>query len=310
MRQVNGMFKVSGPEVFSHTDARIYFHMYTLANIYPIRVTLKTSGKKKDFMIANDTLVRQFKEKLLAHFQCQIDQLVLVFMGRLLKDHETLRQKVILNGHTIYLVIKSKQSSRSLAHSSWDLLINELCHWNRITKGNSSGVYQPAGMSHPVELALFVKPSASQVHKQALGLGSPKYIAMMEDHSTQWLLSTMEFIEFILEHPEMQQLMQQNPEVSHNNSDILWQTLELARNLALIQELIIPAQNLEHPLNPCLHLGVETLTDGNSVFDQNYVDFNNQLLNSTQNPFGRNTFTTLLEGQVQNKVQSLSLSLP
>uniref|UniRef100_A0A452SXS7 Ubiquilin like n=1 Tax=Ursus maritimus TaxID=29073 RepID=A0A452SXS7_URSMA len=276
------------------------------------RVIVKTAGKQEDFMIADDTSVRQFKEKLSTHFKCQVDQLVLVFMGRLLKDHDTLSQRGILDGHTIHLVIKSKRSSRSLAHSSRKLLTEEPCHRDRNTEGNSNGVYQPAGVSHtPVESALLVESDAPKTHTQDLEVGSPEYIAqMLQNPSIQQLLSDTDLMrQFISEHPDMQQLMQQNPEVSHilDNSEILWQTLELARNLAVIQEIMQiqqPEQNLEHPLSPQAHLGLETMPGGDNALGQSYVDCNDQMLNSSQDPFGGNPFTALLEGQVLEQVQS------
>lgn len=273
------------------------------------RVIVKTAGKQEDFMIADDTLVRQFKEKLSTHFKCQMDQLVLVFMGRLLKDHDTLSQRGILDGHTIHLVIKSKCSSRSLAHSSRNLLTKEPCHRDRNTEGNSNGVYQPAGVSHtPVESALLVEPDAPKMHTQDLEVDSPEYTAqILQNPSIQQLLSNTDLMrQFISEHPDMQQLMQQSPEVSHilDNSEILWQTLELARNLAMIQEIMQieqPEQNLEHPL---AHTGLETMPGGDNALGQSYVDCNDQMLNSSQDPFGGNPFTALLEGQVLEQVQS------
>lgn len=189
-----------------------------------------------------------------------MDQLVLVFMGHILKDHDTLSQKDILDGHTIHLVIKSKRSSRSLVHSSQNLLSNEPCHRDRNTKEKSSGACMPAGMNHTlVEAALFVEPDSTQMHTQDPEVGDPEYIAqMLENPSIQWHLFTMDLMRQFI--PEMQQLMLQNPEVSHirDNSESLWQMLELTRNLALIQEIMQiqqPSQNLEHLLNPQSQLG-------------------------------------------------------
>ncbi|KAL2806637.1 ubiquilin-like protein, partial [Daubentonia madagascariensis] len=280
------------------------------------RVIVKTPGSQKDFMIADDTSVRKFKEKLSAHFQCQMDQLVLVFMGRLLKDHDTLSQRGIMDGHTIHLVIKSKHGSRSLAHSSWNLPTNEPCHRDRNTKGNSSEVHQPAGVDQAsVESAHFVGSDAPKVHTQNLELGSPEHIAqVLENPSIQQLLSNTELIQqFISEHPDVQQLMQQNPEVFHllDNSEILSQTLELAKNLAMIQEIMQiqqPAQNLEHPLNPQPYLGLETMPGGNNTLSQSCADFNDQMLNSMQDPFESNPFIALLAGQVLDQFKSSSPS--
>ncbi|XP_072825454.1 ubiquilin-like protein [Vicugna pacos] len=282
------------------------------------RVIVKTPGKQEDFMITDDTSVRQFKEKLSAHFKCQVDQLVLVFMGRLLKDHDTLSQRGILDGHTIHLVIKSKHSSRSLAHSSRKPSTDEPCHQDKNTKGNSSGVHQPAGVNHsPVESAVSAEPGVPRVHTQGLGvLGLERIAQILENPGIQQLLSNTDFMRrLISEHPDMQQLMQQNPEVSHifDDSDVLWQTLELARNLAMIQEILQiqqPAQNLEHPSDPQSHVGSETTRGEDKALSQNSADFNDQMLSSSHDPFGGNLFTALLGGQVPEPVQSSPPSLP
>uniref|UniRef100_A0A8C2VY92 Ubiquilin like n=1 Tax=Chinchilla lanigera TaxID=34839 RepID=A0A8C2VY92_CHILA len=263
-----------------------------------IRVIVKTPTKQKDFTVAGDISVRQFKEKLSAHFKCQVDQLVLVFMGRLLKDQDTLSQRGITHGHTIYLVIKSKNGSRSLAHTSQNLPTKDRCHQDRNTEGNSSGVCRPASVSQtPVKSALFVESDAPQVQNQNLGVDSSQHAAqMLGNLRTQQLLSNVEFIQqFISKHLDKQELIQQNPEVAHllDNSESLWQTLELIRNLAIIQEIVQtqkPAQNLEHLLNLC-------------DLEQSYADFSDQMFYSMQDPLGGNPFTVLLAGQVTRQVQ-------
>nr|XP_005001723.1 ubiquilin-like protein [Cavia porcellus] len=276
------------------------------------RVIVKTPAKQEDFTVADDILVRQFKEKLAAHFECQIDQLVLVFMGRLLKDEDTLSQRGITDGHTIYLVIKSKNGSRSLAHSSQNLPTNDHCHQDRNIKENNSGVCQTAGMSQvPVKSALFIESHVPNVQNQNLEVDNPQHAAqMLENLCFQQLLSNVEFMQqFVSGHLDKQQLIQQNPEVAHllDNCESLWQTLELIRSLAIIQEIVQtqqPAQNLEHSLNPQPYLGLETIPSGNSVLCQSYADFSDQMFNSMEDPFGDNPSTGLLAGQLTGQVQS------
>ncbi|KAM6173969.1 LOW QUALITY PROTEIN: ubiquilin-like protein [Erethizon dorsatum] len=282
------------------------------------RVIVKTPTKQKDFTVADDISVRQFKEKLSAHFKCQVDQQVLVFRGRLLKDQDTLSQRGITDGHIIYLVIKSKNGSRSLAHSSQNLPTNDCCYQDRNIKGNSSGVCQPAGMSQaPVESALFVESDAPKVQNQNLEVDSPQRAAqMLENLHIQQLLSNVEFMQqFISGHLDKQQLIQQNPEVAHllDSSESLWQTLELIRNLAIIQEIVQtqqPAQNLEHLPNPQPYLGLETIPGGNNVLGQSYADFSDQMFNSMQDPFGGSSSTGLLAGQITGQVQPSPPPLP
>ncbi|XP_032751596.1 ubiquilin-like protein [Rattus rattus] len=291
-------------------------------NIPPgvIRVIVKTPGNQSVFTVAEDTSVRQFKEQLSSHFKCQMEQLVLVSMGRLLKDHDTLSQRGITDGHTIHVVIKSKHGSRSLTHSFRNLLTNNPCHQDRNPKGNSSTVCQSAGMSETkVESSILMEPDASKVCTPDPEVGSPEQIEqMLETLCVQRLLSNMFFIHQLPpEHPDMQDLIQQNPEVSHllDNSEILCQTLELARHLAIIQEIMQiqqPAQNPEHTLNPQPYLGLETIPNGNIVLGQGYDSFNDHMLNGVHvhDLLEDDSFTALLAEQVLEQVQTPSLCQP
>ncbi|XP_004642066.1 ubiquilin-like protein [Octodon degus] len=274
------------------------------------RVTVKTPTKQKEFTVAEDITVRQFKEKLLAHFKGQMDQLVLVFMGRLLKDQDTLSQWGVTDGHTIYLVIKSKNSSRSLAHSSQNLPTDYHCHQYHNIKGNSSGVCQPAGMSQAPVKSLSIESDAPKVQNQHLEVDSPQCAGqMLQNLHVQQLLSSVEFVQqFISEHLDKQELIQQNPEAAHlcDNSESLRQTLELIRNLAVIQEIMQmqpPAHSAEHLLNLQPYLGLETIPGGNNVQGENYADFSDRMFSSMQDPFGGNHFTGLPTGQVTGRVQ-------
>ncbi|KAM4845262.1 ubiquilin-like protein [Thomomys bottae] len=277
------------------------------------RVKVNTAGKLKDFTLADNTSIKQLKEKLSAHFNCRTDQIVLVFMGRLLKDQETLSQRGIADGHTIHLVIKSKNGSRSPANVPQNLLTKEACHQDRNTKENSSGVCQPAAVSQaPVQPALPVEPNASKV--QNLEANSSQYLTqVLANPSIQQLLSNTEFIQqLVLGHPDMHLLMQQNPEISHllDNSEVLGQTLELARNLAMMQEirqLQQPAQNLEPPLNPLPYLDSEIIPNRIDALGPTYAYFHNQMVNGIQDPFRDNSFTAVPAQQVQEPSQSIPL---
>ncbi|XP_021076483.1 ubiquilin-like protein [Mus pahari] len=289
-------------------------------NISPgvIRVIVKTPGHQNIFTVADDTLVRQFKETLSAHFKCQMEQLVLVFMGRLLKDHDTLSQRGITDGHIIHVVIKSKHGPRPLAHSFRNLVTNNPCHQDRNPKGNSSMVCQSAGMSETkVEPSLLMEPDAPKVGTEDPEVGSLEHIAqVLENLCVQSLLSNMDFVHQLPpEHPYMEELIQQNPEVSHllDNSEILCQTLELVRHLAIIQEIMQiqqPAQNPEYAPNSLPYLGLETIPNGNNHLGQSYVNFNDQMLNGVPDLLEGNCFTGLLAEQVLEQIQTPPLSQP
>ncbi|XP_042543156.1 ubiquilin-like protein [Dipodomys spectabilis] len=288
------------------------------------RVKVNTAGNLKDFTLADNTSVKQLKEKLSAHFNCRTDQIVLVFMGRLLKDQDTLSQRGIADGHTIHLVIKSKNGSRSLTNPSQILPTKEPCHRDRNTTEKSKEGNQPAGVSQvpvepalpvesiPVEPALPVESNASKVQNLEVD-NSQNLTQVLANPSIQYLLSNTEFIQQLISgHSDMLLLMQQNPEISHvlDNSEVLGQTLGLARNLAVMQEVMQlhqPARNLQHPLNLPPYLGSETIPNRINVLDPTYANFHDQMLHSTQDPFGGNSFIALLADQVQEQVQPTSL---
>ncbi len=52
----------------------------------------------------------QFKEKISAEFSAPLEQLCLIFAGKIMKDHETLNGHNIKDGHTVHLVIKTGSS--------------------------------------------------------------------------------------------------------------------------------------------------------------------------------------------------------
>uniref|UniRef100_A0A452EYS2 Ubiquilin like n=1 Tax=Capra hircus TaxID=9925 RepID=A0A452EYS2_CAPHI len=164
----------------------------------------------------------------------------------------------------------------------------------------------------PAEKKISLGVTRVIVHTQGLKVGSPEHVAQtLENPSIQQLLSNTDFMrQFISEHLDTQHSMQQNPEVSHilDNSEILWQTLELARNLAVIQEIMQiqqPAQNIESPPNPQSYVGLETVPGWDNASGQSSADFNDQMLNNTQDAFGGNIFTALLGGQVPEQVHPL-----
>ncbi|XP_055479677.1 ubiquilin-like protein [Psammomys obesus] len=306
------------PHIISRTSrmpqSRCHVGVPEHGNVFPgaVQVIVKTPDIQSIFTVANDASVKQFKERLSAHFNCQLEQLELVFMGCLLRDHDTLSQRGIRDGHTIYVVIKSKHGSRSLAHPFRNLLTNSPCHQDRSTKGNSSRVFPSAGMSQTkVESPLLMKSDAPNVGTQNPDVESPEHIAqMLENICVQTLLSNMGQLNS--EYPDIQELIQHNPGASLllDNSEILGQTLELARHLAIIREIMQiqrPAQNFEHPLNPQPYLGLEMIPNEAYGLGQSY-NFNDQMFSGMHDLLGDNSFTTLLAGQVVEQVQTPFLS--
>jgi ubiquilin len=77
-------------------------------------------------------------------------------------------------------------------------------------------------------------------------LDNPMVQQMMNNPDTMRTLITS--------NPQMQDLMQRNPEISHmlNNPELLRQTMELARNPAMLQEVSCVENSLEKSTNVSL----------------------------------------------------------
>ncbi|XP_044522435.1 ubiquilin-like protein [Gracilinanus agilis] len=209
-----------------------------------IRVLVKTPNAQEEFVVSDDTTVSQFKEAISTQFKCNVDQLVLVFVGRILKDQDTLYQRGILDGYTVHLVIKSKNGPPPQPSGPHGPLLMDLGPREGIGKVVGNGGRQPIipirnTMPPPIPAS---EPEKAKAQSQVPQPRTAERMAqMLESPVIQQLLSNTELMrQLIMDHPEVQQLMKQNPEVGHilDNSEILRHTLDLARNPAMMQEMI------------------------------------------------------------------------
>ncbi|XP_074046512.1 ubiquilin-1-like [Macrotis lagotis] len=268
-------------------------------NIAPsiIRVLVKTPNAQEEFVVSDDTTVSQFKEAISAQFKCSADQLVLVFVGRILKDQDTLYQRGILDGYTIHLVIKSKSGPQSQSSGPHGPFALESCPREGTGKVGSGGRQHTSPTRHPLPP---VSPVESEKHKvpqvpQPHTAHTPERMAqMLESPVIQHLLSNTELMrQLIMDHPEVQQLMKQNPEVGHilDNSEILQHTLNLARNPAVMQEMI---QRPDMQRNPDGLWSNETNPGGDNALGRNYTDHPDSLFGGLQDPLRENIFSELM----------------
>ncbi|XP_023365499.1 ubiquilin-3-like [Otolemur garnettii] len=71
-----------------------------------IRVSVKTPQDCQEFMLAENSSIHHFKKKISTRLQCNSDQLVLIFTGKMLRDKDILSQCGILDGSTVHVVVK------------------------------------------------------------------------------------------------------------------------------------------------------------------------------------------------------------
>ncbi|KAM9590682.1 ubiquilin-1-like isoform 4-T8 [Morphnus guianensis] len=159
------------------------------------------------------------------------------------------------------------------------------------TNSNSFGLGGLGGLASLSSLGLNVSNfSELQSQMQRQLMSNPEMmVQIMENPFVQSMLSNPDLMrQLIMANPQMQQLIQRNPEISHmlNNPDIMRQTLELARNPAMMQEMM---RNQDRALS-----NLESIPGGYNALRRMYTDIQEPMLNAAQEQFGGNPFASLV----------------
>lgn len=270
-----------------------------------IKVTVKTPKEKEEFAVPENSTVQQFKEAISKRFKSQTDQLVLIFAGKILKDQDTLIQHGIHDGLTVHLVIKSQNRPQGQATTQPSTTAGT----STTTTTTTTAAAPAATTSAPRSNTTATTTNSNNVglgSLATLGLNSPNFtelqnqmqqqlmsspemmIQIMENPFVQSMLSNPDLMrQLIMANPQMQQLIQRNPEISHllNNPDIMRQTLEIARNPAMMQEMM---RNQDLALS-----NLESIPGGYNALRRMYTDIQEPMLNAAQEQFGGNPFATV-----------------
>lgn len=264
-----------------------------------MKVTVKTPKEKEEFAVPENSSVQQFKEEISKRFKSHIDQLVLIFAGKILKDQDTLSQHGIHDGLTVHLVIKTQNrpqdNSAQQTNTTGNNVTSSSAPDSNPTSGsaaNSSfglgGLGGLAGLSSLGLNTTNFSELQSQMQRQLLS-NPEMMVQIMENPFVQSMLSNPDLMrQLIMANPQMQQLIQRNPEISHmlNNPDIMRQTLELARNPAMMQEMM---RNQDRALS-----NLESIPGGYNALRRMYTDIQEPMLNAAQEQFGGNPFASLV----------------
>lgn len=265
-----------------------------------IKVTVKTPKEKEEFAVPENSSVREFKEDISKRFKSNTDQLVLIFAGKILKDQDTLGQHGIHDGLTVHLVIKTQNRSQTAAATSQPNSPSSPSSTSTTSSSTStttSATSTPFGLGGlgglPGLSSLGMNASnfselQSQMQRQLMS-NPEMMVQIMENPFVQSMLSNPDLMrQLIMANPQMQQLIQRNPEISHmlNNPDIMRQTLELARNPAMMQEMM---RNQDRALS-----NLESIPGGYNALRRMYTDIQEPMLNAAQEQFGGNPFASLM----------------
>ncbi|XP_041099082.1 ubiquilin-4-like [Polyodon spathula] len=120
-------------------------------------------------------------------------------------------------------------------------------------------------------------------------MSSPEMLSqIMENPLVQNMMSNPDLMrQMIVANPQMQQLMERNPEISHmlNNPELMRQTMELARNPAMMQEMM---RNQDRALS-----NLESIPGGYNALRRMYTDIQEPMFSAAREQFGNNPFSAL-----------------
>ncbi|KAH3814994.1 hypothetical protein DPMN_143513 [Dreissena polymorpha] len=118
---------------------------------------------------------------------------------------------------------------------------------------------------------------------------------MMENPFVQQMMSNPDIMrQLMMANPQMREVMERNPEITHmlNNPELMRQTLELARNPAMLQELM---RSQDRAMS-----NLESIPGGFNALQRMYTDIQEPMMNAAQEGFGSNPFSGLMANNTGN----------
>ncbi|KAK7116329.1 ubiquilin-1-like [Littorina saxatilis] len=249
-------------------------------------ITVKTPKEKHDIQIDTKATVKELKDLVAAKFGSPLEQLCLIFAGKILKDPDQLEQHGIKDGLTVHLVIKTtRQPEAAPATPTPSGPPQPDVSQSPFGLGSMGGLPGISGMG--MGSANFME---MQQRMQRELMGNPDMMRqMMENPFVQQMMSNPDVMrQLIMNNPQMRDLMERNPEITHmlNNPDLMRQTMELARNPAMLQELM---RSQDRAMS-----NLESLPGGFNALQRMYRDIQEPMMSAAQESLGSNPFASLV----------------
>lgn len=254
-------------------------------------LTVKTPKEKKTVEVEENATVKELKDLVALKFSAQPEQLCLIFAGKIMKDPDSLKTHNIKDGLTVHLVIKtSTPRSSDTGTSSSPSYAQQL---PPVDISDSTGFGLGGALGGIPGLESLGMGSANfmemQQRMQRELSSNPELIRnLMDNPAVTQLMSDPNIVRSIFEsNPQMRELMERNPEISHimNNPQLLRQTLELARNPSMLQELM---RTHDRALS-----NLESIPGGYNALQRMYRDIQEPMLSAASDP--RNPFAGLVD---------------
>ncbi|CAB3244564.1 unnamed protein product [Arctia plantaginis] len=247
-----------------------------------ITITVKTPKEKQQVEIDEDADVKKLKDVLSPKFSSEPEQLCLIFAGKILNDADTLKQHNIKDGLTVHLVIKTPPRPEPEGATRRPPADVGATPFGLNSLGGLAGL-ESLGLGQSTFMDL-------QARMQQELLSNPDMLRQVLDNPlVQQMMNDPENMRtLITSNPQMQDLMARNPEISHmlNNPELLRQTMELARNPAMLQELM---RSHDRALS-----NLESIPGGYNALQRMYRDIQEPMLNVASSMAG-NPFSGLVD---------------
>ncbi|XP_068965069.1 ubiquilin-1-like [Petaurus breviceps papuanus] len=160
-----------------------------------ITVTAKTPQERQEFTLAENCSVREFKEQISKRLNCDVNRLVLIFTGKILRDQDTLNQRGVLDGTTVYLVVRNRFPG-----------FTRSCH-TTITPATSN---QPLPGSNSLGSSSSTGAASLLARLGRIARCTPD-LADFLGHLVQLLMTVPEAVVQFLDNPSIQELLGETP---------------------------------------------------------------------------------------------------
>lgn len=291
-----------------------------------ITVQVKTPKEKQSVEIEENVTVRKFKEAISSKFNnAPIENLCLIFAGKILKDSENLSSHNIKDGMTIHLVIKQGGAASTASGSSGASASAATTTTAAGSSPSSTTTSSSAPNSAPPPPNVGQSPFGlggfgGIAGMGNLGMGSANFMEMqqrmqrelvqnpdmlrqvLDNPLTQSLMSNPDVIRQMLEsNPQMQEVMDRNPEIRQmlNNPEVLRQMMEIARNPSRLQEM---TRTMDRQMQ-----NLEAMPGGMNILQRMYRDVQEPVLNAMGGP---NPFQDLQAANSPSQVPSTETADP
>ena len=248
-----------------------------------ITITLKSTAENHQLSIADNSTIGKVKKVLSEKINQPIEKICLIFSGKILKDHETLKTYNINDGMAIHMVIRAGTASPNVSASRPSAAASS-------TGGMASSTPSSTTSSTTTSAA------APTIPGMPPGMNMDTARRLMDSPFMQQMMNNPEILRNMIGGNEhIQSLIRQNPEIGHllNDPEIIRQTMEMIRNPNMFNEMM---RNHDQAIR-----NLQGVPGGEAALQRLYQDIQEPLLNSANS--GTNPFASTNDASAESRSQ-------